>query len=499
MKLVEFQKVAMILAKQHKIKIHEGKGWAANIKNRDVYYRKEDIYTLPEEHILGMLLHEIAHIHYTTAIDYPEKNKELLHVTTNMIEDIAIENIIGKDYPNAKEILSTTKEEVLDTLIKMLPEITDVSLHEKALLYAAARFEERGYSFGIEKYEKIGEKISKIMIKEKQKILNRKETKDLLPISKEIVKLLIQKAREPTQEEKNKMNRNNDQEGKATNAQKETTVKRKIIKTLKGGNGWNQGTASDKITFIDEITDQASMIGKKLRSILKRNNSMEFGGRYRTGKLLAKRFVRIRVLKDRQPFAKRIIKSNKSYAFAIASDISGSMFSNYYSDTPSKDSASYALSSMYMVGEALRQANIPRNLILFAYEATTVAKMGKTQISWNQISNEKNIDKVDIGGTDISKAIVECTKELNKIRAERKIMIILTDGNSNIQDMKEAHKEATKKGIECLGITINRYNSNSIDQVFSQKKNIVIKDTKNTKLIGKAFIDILKTSITKSK
>lgn len=493
MKLIEFEKVVELLGKEHKIKIRAGKGWAANIKDRDVFYRKDDIYNLPEEHILGLLLHEISHIHYTTDVKLPAKNKELTHSTLNMIEDISVENIISKDYPNAGEILESTKEEVLDTLVKMLPKMKNVSIYEKSLLYAAARFENRGYEFGIEPYEKLGNQVAEIMIKGKQEILERKATKDLLPMVEKIIKLMLKEAGEPTADEKREMMKNS-QQGNANETQEQEKVKGSIIKTLKAGTGWGGNVEmSSQVTFIDKISDQASRIGKELRAVLKRNNAMEFGGRYRTGKLLAKRFVRIKVLKDRHPFARRIVKSNQSYAFAIASDVSGSMFNC----GGGNDSASYALSSMHMVGEALRYAAIPRAMIIFGRRAITVAPMAKTQIRWETLANEKSIGAASQNDTDIAAAIDSCTHELNKIRAERKIMIILTDGSSDRYYMETAHKKAIDSNIECLGITIGR-GSYEMDEVFSEEKNIVIKDTYNSELIGKAFIDILKASIKKS-
>ena len=224
---------------------------------------------------------------------------------------------------------------------------------------------------------------------------------------------------------------------------------------------------------------------------------MEFGGRYRSGKLLAKRFVRIKALKDRNPFARRITKSNKSYAFAIASDVSGSMFGNAYKET---SRGSYALSSMHMVGEALRIAGVPRAMIIFGDNAKTVAPMGKTQIRWEQLINKQSINSADTGGTRINEAIIACTKELSKIKAERKIMIVLTDGQSDLENMQEAQKKAVKEGIECLGIEIGSYKdcTTYMDKTFSPKKVTKVEDTRNTSLIGKAFIDILKHSITKS-
>lgn len=493
MRLAEFSKVATMLAKEHKITICEGNSWAANLKKREVYYRKEDIYNLSEEHILGLILHEISHIHYTTNVDLPKQNPELTHSTMNMLEDIAIEDIIGRDYPNAADILETTRMECLDVLVGMLPKLKDTSVHEKALLYAATRFQDRGYMFQVEKYEKLGDKIAKIMKARQNEIYDRKQTKDLMPLVKTIVDLLIKEAGEPTQEEKNEMMKDGIP-GEANDKQEQDTTKAKIIEGLKGGMGWKEGPPlSADVVFIDEISDQAALIGKQLRSILKRNNSMEFGGRYRTGKLLAKRFVRVRVVKDRRPFARRIVKSNQSYAFAIASDVSGSMFNH---NSSRADAGSYAVSSMHMVGEALRLANVPRSMILFGMNAITVAPMSKTQITWTQLADAKSVNEANQGGTEIHIAIDACVKQLSKIRAERKIMIILTDGQSDVEDMKTSHKKAINAGIECLGITIGSLNeAKYMNETFTKAKNTHIEDTRNTKLIGKAFIDILKSSI----
>lgn len=496
MKLAEFTKVAGMLAKEHKIKIQEGRGWAANIKNRDVFYRKEDIYTLPEDHILGLLLHEIAHIHYTTETITKDPHKELKFSTLNMIEDISIEHIISNDYPNAGEILASTKMEVLDTLVKMLPKMKDISIFEKALLYGATRFEGRGYEFGIEPYEKLGDEISKIMLRRQSEIYGRAQTKDLIPLVEEIVDLIVKEAGEPDEKQKRQLMQTNN--GNASEQDETEHAKNKVIKGLKSGKGWKEGVPlANNTAFIDAIADQAAGIGKQLRTVLKRNNAMEYGGRYRTGKLMAKRFVRIKAMKDRNPFTRRIVKSNQSYAFAIAGDVSGSMFNESY---PEDQPGSYALTSMHMVAEALKYAGIPRSLIIFGMKARVLTPMGRSRVEWSKIADELEIRRTNPGGTDISTAITACTAELNKVRAERKIMILLTDGSSDLYSMKEAHKKATNMGIECLGITIGDGGAEYyMDETFSEEKNTKIKSTKNTALIGKAFIDILKKSVAMSK
>mgnify|MGYP001611314363 FL=1 len=495
MRLLEFTKITNILGKEHKIHIKEGKGWASNITTRTLYYKKDDIYTLPEDHLLGLLLHEVAHIHYTTAVTTPTKNKELLHATLNVLEDIAIERIISNDYPNAGEILDSTRTEMLDKLISLLPKMANTSIYEKALYYAVAKFDNRGYEIGREDYEKLGEKISQIMLKYQNKIYTRPKTAGLLPIAKEIVDLIIKEAGEPSDDDKQQL-MDTAMHGQESNTDTITdNTKQQIINALKQpGTSWKENTPfHSDITFIDTIADQANSIGKKLRTILKRNNAMEFGGRYRTGKMLTKRLTRTKIAKDRRPFTRRIIKSNQSYAFAIASDVSGSMFQSRRKINP----ASYALSSLFMVSEALRLAGIPRSIIVFGAQAIVAAPISRKQIPWQQLSNSTLINATHQGGTCINLAINTCVEELQNTRAERKILIILTDGESDLDDMKTAHKKATQAGIECLGITLGN-SSTDMDQTFSKTKNTHIHDMNNTINIGQAFIDILKQSITLS-
>ena len=120
--------------------------------------------------------------------------------------------------------------------------------------------------------------------------------------------------------------------------------------------------------------------------------------------------------------------------------------------------------------------------------------MGKAPITFEQLGNEKAIRKARPNGTEIDKGIDACIKELSSVRAERKIMIILTDGSCYLPEIKEAHKRAVAAGIEPLGITLGNYGGN-METVFGKNKNRIIEDTKNKKLIGTAFIDILKESV----
>lgn len=495
MRLAEFKKIANLLAREHKLLVKEGTNWSANIKEKIIYFRKEDIYSLPEDHILGLLLHETAHIHYTTISKLPDKNKEITHATMNALEDIAIEHIISKDYPNAGEILDETREEILDNLVRILPNLTTITDHEKALLYSVVKFLGRGWKKGIEDYEKLGEKIAKIMTKEKNNILSRKKTEDLIPLAQKIVELLIKEFGELPESTKRRIGMEALQHTESSGTGEQIQDKKQIVNSLKGGDkGYGGiGTAYTGVTFIDSIGDKAQIVGQQLRRILKRNQAMEYGGKYRTGKLMNKRLHRIKTVKDRRPFGRKIIKTNQSYAFALSSDVSGSMTSRA-SRLKERD---YALTSMFMVSEALRIAGIPRSLAVFASKPAKISTMHKLMVGWDEITNSSTIQSTDTGNTNIDLAIDDCRKELQNIKAEKKIMIILTDGSSDPTTLRTSYEKTIKSGIHPIAIVIDGPYGTSgyLKPIFDKNNLIIINNAQEANTIDEAFIKILRETI----
>jgi len=495
MRSVEFEKIADLLARQYKIHVKEGERWAANILSKTVYYRKKDIYTMPEDHILGLLLHEIAHIHYTTDPPVQKQDPELMHTCVNMLEDLSVEHIISGDYPNAGEILNNTRQEVLDTLVRILPKLkNDITLHEKALLFASARFDGRGYTSHMLDYEKLGDEISKIMIARKDEILERKMTQDLIPMAREIADILLNKFGQLSDIDKERLMQEAKSQIHAVGTDRDDSARGNAIRQMAKGWGGDFEVES-RIKFVDKIADKSQAIGRRLRAVLKRNNAMEFGGRFRSGKIMTKRLSRIRILKDQRIFGKRIIKSNLSYAFAAASDVSGSMMNGGYGGTPCE--ADYALTSLYMVSEALRIAGVPRAMIIFAKRPVLINPINRLTVSWSAIASREAIRKANSSDTEIGEAMRECRIQLEKVRAERKIMIILTDGCSDEILMRRERQKADIAGIQCIGITVGN-DGYTLKKVFDKENLIGITDLSDSDAIGNAFISILKTTVTKS-
>lgn len=503
MRSTDFERLADLLAKTHRIKVLRSDKWAADIKERVVYYRGTDIYSLDDEQILGLTLHEIAHIHYTTETGpWDGDNKELTQSAMNMIEDIAIEHIIGGDYPNAKEILDDTREAVITKLLSMLPQLKDIPVQERAMLYGAALFHGRGYEQGRADYEITGEKIAKVLRQHQHEILSRKKTMDLKPIAEEIVKILTDDHGGITDHEKNQYNQANNkasqadlqngrqrQLSRAVGSGMADAIKQRVINALgdESGEGWSaEGGNASNLGFIDEIADQSRDVGKKIRTTLKRNQAMEFAGRYRTGKLRPKSIKRIIVNKDEKPFQRRVIKSNQSYAFAVAADVSGSMSGAH----PMSSDLSRAVTGLWMVGEALRLAMVERSLIIFGNNAVLLSPMSRKKIGWGRLADSDKHAMAG-GGTDIGDAMQMCTQELTKSRAERKIMIILTDGGDDERRIKPFYDTARAQGIECVGIELG---GGALKKLFKDKRCKVLNGSEKNK-IGDAFIDILKETV----
>lgn len=503
MKIRDFRKIADILAKQHKITLREGQRWAANLQNRVIEYVEEDLFDLPDNQVIGLLLHEIAHIHYTepgwlVGIE-KEPNKMLYKNTMNALEDISIEYLIGLDYTNAEEILTETMQDNISRVIKILPTMRTLTKFEKAIFYAIIIFNGRGFSNLKKDYEKAGKEAGEYMLQEKKRIYEREKTSDHKTLAKEIIDILTKNLGQPTDEERKRMEANDvDQTNKGERAA--SSVKGKVIKDIKEGHGWGvDGKFNTRIDYIEEIGDQANIIGRQLRQILKVNNAMEFGGRYAAGKLKAKRIAKIITSRDRKPFSRRIVKSNKSYAFAIACDVSVSMDGGPIHT---------AMSGLYMCAEALRIANVPRSLIIFGCEATEINPINKIGIRWDEIIDERKIKESKNGGTSIHNGVKMAREQLEKVQAERKIMIVLTDGESDRYKLEEEYHLTKKKGIEAIGITVksnnyyHRYDDDGSDnsllaQIFGEENNILVK-TDESKKIGDAFIEILKNKIKKA-
>lgn len=498
MRSSDIERIAALLSREHKIRIIASDDWKSDIKNKTVYYDRVDVFKLNEDHVLGLLLHEIGHIKHTSEIpkNLMGANPELRHEIINVLEDIRIEEKISRAYRNSREIMEITRNESHDILVRILHE-HKASLHEKALLYAGARFYNRGFSQPMHDYEIVGEIISNLMKQHKNDIFDASTTSALNPLAEEIEKLLISKAGQPTPQQKAEMQLKQQKQTQQSwmqgkNSPGMDAIKQKIIEELAKAGGKDASKLIEhykraNISPVIDIIEESTIVGKQLNSVLKRNNSREYGGRYRNGKLMTRRIYKVRASKDMKPFARAIVKSNKSYAFAIMSDVSGSMFCGPRDSSP----ASIASSSMLMAAEALRIAKIPRASFVFGNHLVCVGKMSQTaHHTFDEIEQKMHSGG---GGTETGNCLMAMSKELAKENAERKIAIFFTDGEDSPETVKPALKFCEKNGIEVIGIFYGHGN-NPVAEILSKGNAYIVKPG-NRSEIPRAFIKSLKRTI----
>lgn len=521
MRSADLRRIADMLSQEHRVSIVPDTSWKSDIKNRVIYYDQAAVYQLPDDHVLGILLHEIGHIRFTTEVpkDIQGNNPELRHEILNVLEDIRIEERISRAYPNAREIMDMTRSEAFDMLIGILPQ-HNASLHEKSLLYASARFYNRGFAKPTNDYEVIGELIKDVMVKNKNDIFNAIITRDLNPIAEEIQKLLENKAGKMNDSQRQQLAQKHaskmiggytqvpSKNGKGrgtrqyTRGQGMTDVQKAIQDKLRekylqqgGGSGRSDliGALNGDLYPVVEILEESHLVGKRLDSILKRNNTNEYAGRFRSGKLQARRLFRVRSQKDTRPFGRLIVKSNKSYAFTLLCDVSGSMFDE---GMPGQSTASVAGSSMIMVAEALKKAKIKRASYAFAGQAV---KYGNMDLKDHSLSALESTIRRAGGGTDIANGIKAGIAELEATDAEKKIIVFFTDGEDRIGAIAEMVKLAEKKGIEVMGVFYSHFGSTPRTTQELKKGNWHVVKRGERALVPKIFLDILKRTVKESR
>jgi hypothetical protein len=511
----DFRRISDLLAKKHRIETVESDHWDSDIEKRKVIFNQNDVTDLADKQTIALLLHEIAHIHYTTKWKTEDhENKELELMGVKALEDIAVEYLIAKDYTNAEEILKETMKEVHDHLKKNLDGLK-ITPYEKAVYYAIMEAENPGMMETEKDYEKAGKEMAEYITKKKEEIENREKTQSLTKNAKALTDIMLKYLEKPTEQQKKEMINRNRPGGRGNetgNGDEQARMKSKMLNGVTGARAYEaERTVTNPITT---ITDQASHIGLKLLSILKANNAMKYEGRYRAGKLPNKRLIKIRTARDMRPFTKKVEKNNKSYAFTIAIDISGSMYhGNLYNnkETNHNTKLNWALSSAFMTAEALKIAGVQRKIIYFGDQAKALETGEKEQVRWTELANIP----LDIGGgTNFDNAIKESLNTLENMSAERKILIMLTDGEDNISDDTRRRMEnAKKEGIEYVGITLtDRYENDEeeewnndddddlhkpvLTEAFGTGNNLVLNTEKATD-VGEAFIKILENKITK--
>lgn len=109
------RQVATALSSRYNVQIREGKGWAMDIENRVMTYKAEHLLALDRDTCLGILLHELGHLHFTTS-EWMETSKlfkkydKIVFNAVNAYEDVRINEKMSQSYMGSRDLIEAMNE-----------------------------------------------------------------------------------------------------------------------------------------------------------------------------------------------------------------------------------------------------------------------------------------------------------------------------------------------------------------------------------------------------
>ena len=111
------RQVATALSTRYNVQVREGKGWSINLEKRIMYYKPEHLLALDRDTCLGILLHELGHLHFTTndwtdtAKLYKDSNLQSICFNgVNAFEDVRINEQMSKSYGGSRDLIDAMNE-----------------------------------------------------------------------------------------------------------------------------------------------------------------------------------------------------------------------------------------------------------------------------------------------------------------------------------------------------------------------------------------------------
>ena len=197
-----------------------------------------------------------------------------------------------------------------------------------------------------------------------------------------------------------------------------------------------------------------SNLSARMNRILRDNSFERFTGKFRSGRLKKAGLYKF-MTNDTRLFTRKQSIQNKSYAFSVLIDASGSMNGTRWHES---------LKAVALLTDTCKKLNIPIEIIAFSSEHVIAKPFHQAIIP--EFFN-KNVDPILGGGTTMYPAFQEAIANLNHQKENSKFVITLTDGELDSEDQSEIPKAMAKnKHIKFYGIGIdvklNKYFPNSV-------------------------------------
>lgn len=109
------RQVATALSSRYNVQIRQGNGWSMDIENRVMTYKPEHLLALDRDTCLGILLHELGHLHFTTS-EWSNNSAifksmpKIVHNAVNAYEDVRINEKMSQSYMGSRELIEAMNE-----------------------------------------------------------------------------------------------------------------------------------------------------------------------------------------------------------------------------------------------------------------------------------------------------------------------------------------------------------------------------------------------------
>jgi len=211
------------------------------------------------------------------------------------------------------------------------------------------------------------------------------------------------------------------------------------------------------VDYRQYIADIQSLINgstARFKRILKDNSFGRYAGRHKSGQLNTKKLYKHRT-QDYRLFQRKTERANKSYAFSIMLDCSGSM-----DGSPIKES----MKGVVLLNEVLSRCGVETETIFFSSQYE-IGKSFDEPLSRNKMARAAGA--VWEGGTDIEEPFRIMVQNISKRKTGHKICIVLTDGaiigGGEIEELMRKHDDIMYYGIG-IGVDIKDiFGENSIE------------------------------------
>jgi len=467
------------LSAQTGIEIRAGGEWAADVKQKILYYKADSLRNLPFGLVRGLLLHEIAHIKWTEEVDpfsaVAKPYEHAIHNVYNAFEDLRIERELKSTYgdyaTNAIDVANYYA--LIDKIEKSKQDLTSLSRIDQFLNLVLIedlmgknaivrhniyiRLDEFKTDKRVQEiFEENEDIIDQICNNVRWSTSTRKMAEiidgNLIPIIRELLEEDEKEQQKKQQEDQGKEGEEEGQgqgqnQGKGQPQSRKGGLMAQLLEELKEQTGlqycldghFKNAPPVERPTEAEALAilrPYSSTLAQRLRDILIERATIRYTGNTKSGRLLNRNAYKVTIPNETRIFSRRTNPDTPDYSVYIALDSSGSM--------ASEGRAVYAFMGAVLLKDVCHRLNFP--IKIFAYD-TKAWELKRTD---DYHGNG--------GGTNDATALDAINNEM--IAGDNNIVFVVTDGETGrTQQFDTVKKELIKKGATIYGVGIGKESS----------------------------------------